>query len=315
MPAQRAGRSVHQIDVAAAAQRRQRIGARARPLERVAMRIDLAREVPGLARDAVHVLDPVVVGRELVVVDGPVRQRAARGDRARPVAAQRLAVRAEVPRREPHASAAGVVLRPAERVHGQAGEARLACDLVGRLAHGRALRPRLARHQPPAHVGTELVRCELLDAVAASGLESHDVRAGERELRRGQASHGAEPDDDDIRLAHASSAGAGLELPERRDGRAVEGHDMVDPLLGRRGRQVHARVPHQPPADQIAVAPVDRVAEEPVDAVVQHDDRRTGGRAPRSRRSVASRSTAESAEKSRPKRVRARASIASRPSS
>ena len=81
--------SVHE----AALERRQRIAALARPLERIAAGLDRAAEVAGLAGDAAQVFEAVVVGLELVVGDAPVLDRHVGGNEALAVALLDVAAR------------------------------------------------------------------------------------------------------------------------------------------------------------------------------------------------------------------------------
>src|SRR5205809_6468113 len=103
MPSERARRRGRLLDVLGPAQRRHRIRALPRTFERIAPRIDLARDVPGLTRHADFVLDRVVVRLELLEPERPVLHRRSLRDARGPVSALRLADDLEVPRIQPPA--------------------------------------------------------------------------------------------------------------------------------------------------------------------------------------------------------------------
>src|SRR5207302_5372010 len=94
------GRLLEQRAGVRALERRVRVLARARTLERVAAGDDLAVEIAGLAADAVEILEAVVVALELVVGDAPVLAGAVFRKLALAVARERAAARLEVPGQE-----------------------------------------------------------------------------------------------------------------------------------------------------------------------------------------------------------------------
>ena len=83
------------VEGGGAGQRRQGVGPRPRPLERVAHPGQLAGQVPGLARDPHIVLEAVVPRLQLVVGQGPVPDRRPLGQPVDPVALDVVAAVAE----------------------------------------------------------------------------------------------------------------------------------------------------------------------------------------------------------------------------
>src|SRR5205814_1213214 len=81
-------------------ERRIRVLLRARSLEGIAARDDLAVQVARLARDAVEILEAVEVRLEFGVADAPVLHRAFLGHLLRAVARERLRSCLEVPGQE-----------------------------------------------------------------------------------------------------------------------------------------------------------------------------------------------------------------------
>src|SRR5882762_9505125 len=103
MPAEPPRGRGHLVEEFVAAQRRHRVGALARALERIPARIDLAVDVAGLTRDADLVLDLVVVRLELVETERPVFHRRSLRNARRAVAPLRLNHDLEIPRIQPPA--------------------------------------------------------------------------------------------------------------------------------------------------------------------------------------------------------------------
>src|SRR5215469_14297454 len=97
MQAKLLGDLVHVVGEAAAAKRRHRIFALTWSFENVAGRVDLALNISGFSRHADFVLDGVVERLELVVIERPVFERCAFGDRTLTVALDNFAAGLEVP--------------------------------------------------------------------------------------------------------------------------------------------------------------------------------------------------------------------------
>ncbi len=185
-------------------QRRQRVFAGARRLERIAALLDLALDVAGLAGDRRGVFEPVVIGLELVVGDAPVLDRHVVGDEFLAVAL--LVHGADL---ELHVGPAPGVAAPvrARAAHALARQERPQPPHRQRfLRDVVADRQRVARgvlHQPVTHHVAQLVadvghREILVGGIQAAAFECDHLHPGFGQFLRQDTAGPAEPDDDDI---------------------------------------------------------------------------------------------------------------------
>ena len=65
----------------------------------------------------------------------------------------------------------------------------------------------LHRLRPAADVISQFVGSEIRGSEPGSRLETDDFKSGPRERKRSHAAHGAEPDDDDVRLLQVNRHG------------------------------------------------------------------------------------------------------------
>ena len=203
---------VHLLRPAAAAQRRERIGPRARALEDVALGVDLALDVAGLPGHAVPVLDLVVVGLEILVGEGPVGDRRALQRRCA-VALDGLGAHLEVPREVAPALCHPVDRGASDGVHHRpCGADRARRDLRVVEARGRHLEIRLEAAHPVADVVADLVERVVGLCHARAGLERDHLQPGIGKRPERSAPCGAGPDDHDVGFCELLSHRQGLRV-------------------------------------------------------------------------------------------------------
>jgi hypothetical protein len=210
-------------------QRRQRIVAGARRLERIAACLDPATDIAGLAGDRRGIFELVVIGLELGVADAPVLDRHVVGDELLAIAV--LIIGADL---EFHVGPAPGVAAPvhagtADDFTGQerpepAHRQRLLLRIV---AHGDGV-ARGVLHQIVSHDITQLVadigqRIVALARTRRAALKGYDFQAGFSEFLGKNPAGPAEPNNDDIDLSEFGGHGAPQLMSEMPSGLVGKG--------------------------------------------------------------------------------------------